>query len=105
MAIKTSSFKNKTELQSLFNKTFKFADDFLPDGIVRGTRKNITPLVLYEAIAVGIADAISSKAKIDAKKLIPLLDDAELNRLTTGATNSRTKLMQRINYVKERLTS
>ncbi|WP_045690120.1 DUF262 domain-containing protein [Hymenobacter sp. AT01-02] len=105
MSFKTSSFKNKNELKTLFNKTFKFANDSLPNGIVRGTRKNITPLVLYEAIVVGIADAINSKQKIDASKLIPLLDDEELNRLTTGATNSRSKLTQRINYVKEKLIS
>jgi len=76
----------------------------LPDGIVRGVRKNSTPLVLFEAISIGVADALLEGAEINSNRLLELLDDGELKRLTTGATNSRSKLLQRINYVKEALT-
>ena len=77
----------------------------MPNGIVRGNRKNITPLVLFEAISIGAADLISSDEKylLVSDKLQELLDDPELKRLTTGATNSNKKLLQRINYVKEYL--
>jgi uncharacterized protein with ParB-like and HNH nuclease domain len=103
MAEKTTAFKNRTEFKKLFDKTFRTLNQLLPEGIVRGNRKNITPLVLYEAIAIGVADALDEGIQIKARKLQDLLDDDELNKLTTGATNSRGKLNQRINYVKEKL--
>lgn len=103
MAYKTANFRNKNQLEVLFDQTFEKLNNFLPDGIVRGHRKNITPLVLYEAIAVGVADLISSSQNISQASLENLLNDPELNRLTTGATNSRTKLSQRIEYVKMKL--
>jgi uncharacterized protein with ParB-like and HNH nuclease domain len=105
MAEKTIAFKNKLEFKKLFEKTFRTLNQLLPQGIVRGNRKNITPLVLYEAIAIGVADALNEGTQIKAKKLQELLDNEELNKLTTGATNSRGKLNQRIDYVKEKLKS
>jgi hypothetical protein len=104
MAFKTSGFKNKTQLETIFNQTFETLNNLLPDGIVRGNRKNITPLVLYEAIAVGVADLISNNKNIPQEALVNLLNDNELTKLTTGATNSRNKLYQRIEYVKEQLS-
>ncbi|QKG54624.1 DUF262 domain-containing protein [Hymenobacter sp. BRD67] len=104
MSKKTKSFKNEKELRKIFEKTFANLNKALPKGVVRGTRTNVTPLVLYEAIAVGAADAINSGKSLNSSKLIKLLDDINLNKLTTGATNSKTKLAQRINYVSERAT-
>ena len=107
MANKTKEFKEKDSYENLFEKTFSTLDSLLPDGIVRGNRKNSTPLILFEAIAIGVADVISKNPihAFDAQKLQELLDDEELKKLTTGATNSRLKLTQRIDYVKEYLIS
>ncbi|MCK6609291.1 MAG: DUF262 domain-containing protein [Flavobacterium sp.] len=104
MEFKTSNFKNREQLSSLFLETFESLNNLLPDGIVRGNRKNITPIVLYEAIAVGVADLLSQNKNIPKVKLQKLLNDTELNKLTTGATNSRSKLYQRIDYVKNKLS-
>jgi uncharacterized protein with ParB-like and HNH nuclease domain len=104
MASKTKHFKNKRDLTDLFNETFSILDSNLPQGIVRGNRVNITPLVLYEAISVGLADAIQTGKKVHAKRLPSLLQNQELTSLTTGATNSRTKLAQRIQLVSQELT-
>lgn len=101
MEAKTKVFKNEVELQGLFTKTFRYLNENLPDGIVRGNRKNITPLVLYEAIAVGVAVNIFNGRNMSAAKLQNLLNDAQLTNLTTGATNSKAKLIQRINYVSQ----
>lgn len=100
MEAKTKSFKNKAELSRIFKETFSLLNKKLPHGIVRGNRINITPLVLYEAISVGTADVIVAKQKVNDKKLGIILNDEELKSLTTGATNSRNKLMQRIDFVK-----
>jgi hypothetical protein len=77
----------------------------LPDGIVRSNRPNSTPLVLFEAVTVGVADIITNGKAIDAKKLRKLLDDEGLKALTTGATNSLNKLSGRINYIAERASA
>ena len=103
MKKKSKSFKDEKELREVFDNTFNFLKENLPEGIVRGARKNSTPLVLFEAISVGVADALLEKKQIDAEKLINLLNDENLTKLTTGATNSKKKLIQRINYVKEHI--
>jgi len=46
MEKKTKSFKDKSHFKKLFSDTFKFLNENLSDGIVRGTRKNRTPAVL-----------------------------------------------------------
>jgi len=105
MAKKTESFKDKEskELKNIFQKTFKILRDNLPDGIVRGARKNITPIVLYEAISVGCAKAIGSGEDYDPEKLEVLLNDPEIKKCTTGATNSKKMVFKRINIVKDTL--
>lgn len=106
MAKKTKSFPEISEFRELFNATFSTLKAMLPEGIVRGNRKNITPLILFEAISIGVADIIheGNKSDIDAQKLVALLDNSDLNRLTTGATNSRNKLLERIEFVKANLS-
>lgn len=102
MEKKTKRFDNRTELKNLFNESFRIINESLPNGIVRGNRVNITPLVLYEAISIGVADLVYSKenSKINSDNLGILLNDEELKKLTTGATNSRIKLNGRIDFVK-----
>ena len=102
MKKKTKSFNNKSALREIFTRTFEIIHNKLPNGIVRGNRTNITPLILFEAISIGIADIIIENKEhlITVEKLDALLNDDELKKLTTGATNSRTKLNDRINFVK-----
>lgn len=103
MEKKTKSFKNKASLKKTFTETFAFLHKSLPDGIVRGVRKNITPVVLYEAISVGAAVAISKGKKVKTAPALRLLNDKELKTLTTGATNAKKMVLDRIEYVSSRL--
>lgn len=82
----------------LFKKTFHFLRKELPSGIVRGNRK-VTPINLYEAISVGVA--LSIKAGKTPKKAAKLLNDTQLRKLTTGATNSKKMVAGRIEYVRD----
>lgn len=102
MKKKTKNFNNKSDLSEIFIQTFGIVHNLLPNGIVRGNRTNITPLILFEAISIGIADIIAENNLhlITAEKLDALLNNDDLKRLTTGATNSRTKLNDRIKFVK-----
>lgn len=101
MEEKSKKFTNKKKLKNIFDATFACLEEALPQGIVRSTRANTTPLVLYEAISVGVAKAIDDGHKVDAGLLSALLDDPALKRLTTGATNSRKMLSSRIAFVRD----
>ncbi len=105
MEKKTKSFKNKDHFKKIFSETFKCLNKNLPNGIVRDTRKNRTPAVLYEAISVGTAMAIESGVQIKRGVLVALLNDKELKKYTTGATNSKKMLFERINMVRDRLSN
>jgi uncharacterized protein with ParB-like and HNH nuclease domain len=105
MESKTLSFDNREHLKELFMATFKYLRDHLPDGIVRGKRKNLTPIVLYEAISVGAAQALVDEDvhELRGETLNLLLNDEHLKRATTGATNSKRMLNTRLSIVKEAL--
>lgn len=99
---KTKQFDDERNLRSIFESTFKLLVELLPQGIVRGQRMNVTPLVLYEAVSVGVADLIAEGVRPDAEKLREILNDKELTRLTTGATNTKKRLIDRISFVQSR---
>lgn len=85
----------------IFEKTFSALKAELPGGIKRGSRKT-TPFNLYEAITIGAADVISEGLDITNKDTIHWIEDNELTKLTSGATNSKPKLYARINYCSDR---
>lgn len=90
-----------SEAVALFDATFKFLADELPKGIVRGS--SITPVNLYEAIAVGTALAFRKTSKPKKGVVRKLLASSELKKLTTGGTNSKTMVVGRIEFVRDRL--
>ena len=102
MEAKTKKFNNQEALKTLFQSTFDIINECLADGIVRGNRKQ-TPQVLFEAVTIGVADCVTNNIEVDCSKLQNLLNDQELKKLTTGATNSRKRLNARIDYVKKYL--
>lgn len=75
-----------------------------PHGITRG-QASTTSAVLYEALAVGTAEAIKAGVSVKKSKLTQLVADPKLRRLTTGATNSRKMLSDRISYVTSHLST
>jgi hypothetical protein len=91
------------EAQQRFKETFEFIGKQLPHGIVRGNRTSVTPVNLFEAIAVGTALIFRAKKQPKSGVLKRLLNDAEMRKLTTGGTNSRKMVVGRIEYVRDRL--
>lgn len=75
-------------LQTVFSKTFALLSTVLETGVVRGNR-GVTPVNLYEGIAVGAALAILSGKQVHRRRLTALLDDEKLRVFTTGATNTK----------------
>ena len=89
-------------LLTVFSQTFKFLAKELPHGIVRGS--NITPVNLYEAIAVGTALVFHKGNKPTSGLLSTLLKDIKLKELTTGGTNTRRMVVGRIELVRDQLS-
>ncbi len=97
-ATKSRSYKQYIKL---FEDTFKRLHNELPQGIIRGNRKT-TPIILYEAVAVGAALAIMEGAEIRNTDVAVWMNNKELKILTTGATNSSEKVKARIEYCKNK---
>ncbi|ACB35219.1 protein of unknown function DUF262 [Leptothrix cholodnii SP-6] len=88
----------KHQSVTLFNQTFDLIGAALPDGIVRGNRA-VTPINLFEAVAVGCALALKAGKTPDSQKLKGVVNSAGLKKLTTGATNNRNMVSGRIEFV------
>ncbi len=101
MEKKTKKFTNEAELRDLFNRTLEIVRRELPNGVVRQDRPNTTPLALFECVLVAIADHVAAGREVNGPALRNVLDNGELKHLMTGATNSRPRLLARINFVKE----
>lgn len=101
--MKASSAKSLTKAQeAIFHKTFSTLKSALPTGILRGNR-GVTPVNLYEGVAVGSALAIRTGKSVHKRRLPGLLDDAKLRAFTTGATNTKKAVSGRIEYVRDAL--
>jgi uncharacterized protein with ParB-like and HNH nuclease domain len=87
--------------KTIFENTFEFIAAELPNGITRG--RNITPINLYEAIAVGVGLCFKNGNTPQPNRLDHELVSDELRKLTTGATNSRRRVSGRIEHVLEAL--
>jgi uncharacterized protein with ParB-like and HNH nuclease domain len=96
---KTKKFNNENELEKIYVQVLENLVKIFPAGVVRRGRPNTTPLVLFEAVTVGVADAIKESKKINLKNLTKIIDSEELKKSTTGATNSNVKLINRISIV------
>jgi len=88
--------------ERVFTNTFLQLATIIPDGIVRPTRRGITPLNLFEAVAVGAALAIQKKGRLVSRRTKDWLGSEELRELTTGATNSAPMVAGRIEFCRDR---
>lgn len=82
--------------EKIFRTVFKELAVALPDGITKG--RKVTPINLYEGVAVGAAVAWMKKKKIDTTGIKDWIQCDELKKYTTGATNSRNAVIGRIEF-------
>jgi hypothetical protein len=99
-----ASKKIATRSLNLFNSTMSALAGAFPQGVTRG-QSTTTSAILYEALAIGVADALAEGISVKKQDLVALVSDGKLRRLTTGATNSRSMLLNRIAYVKNHLSA
>ena len=88
--------------EKIFLDTFKHLNKVVPSGIIRSPTRRLTPLNLFEAVAVGAALALGQRGRIKATGVSHWLQSAELRRLTTGATNNRAMVVGRIEFCRDR---
>jgi hypothetical protein len=101
--IESSNRKLPTKrVLSIFDQTFAFLASELPNGIVR-SRRNITPVNLFEAIAVGAGLVFAARKEPRRGVVSRLLIDDDLRRMTTAGTNTPRMVTGRIEFVRDRL--
>ena len=93
---------NLDEMEDIFKKVFTQLRR-LEYGIVKNVNGNNTSTILWEAVTVGAAEAIrSGKEEINLNDFYEWVRMPEFNKLVTGATNSKPKVEQRIEYAKQK---
>jgi hypothetical protein len=82
-----------------FTATFKFLTACFPSGVK--TRKGATPVNLFEALAVGASLALDEVPDLSLPADLSWVTSDHLRKLTTGATNSRSRVTGRIEFCRE----
>jgi hypothetical protein len=94
----------KQRMKSEFEMMLKFVDKHFPDGFAKSPTSKITPRVRFEAISIGVNLALRKQADLVPSKVQTWLDSDEFKVHTTShATNSRTKLKGRVEFVRDQL--
>jgi hypothetical protein len=88
--------------EQLFAVTFAALCQIFPNGIVRGDGRTLTPINLFEGVAVGAALALDSKPKLVGKGASTWVRSAELRKHTTAASNNRAAVTARIEFCRDR---
>lgn len=92
------------EMVGLFKKTMIFAKDNFPFGFRKSKGAKTTPRVRFEALAVGIALALREKPNLQPEDISEWLFSEDFKTLTTGdASNSKPRVVSRIEYVRDKL--
>lgn len=94
---------DKEKMKNEFYKMLDFVDKYIPNGFSKGTGYVRTPRIRFEAISVGVALALRKKSDLVPKPM-EWLDSEEFKKYTTSdASNSKPKVIARIEYVRDQL--
>lgn len=94
---------DKDALKTKFEKMLNFVDANFDNGF-RKPNHNTTPRIRYEAISVGVSLALDKNPNLTPKSTNEWIHSDEFLELTTSdASNSRPKVISRIEYVRDKL--
>ena len=89
--------------RSRFYAMLDFVDKFFPNGFSKKKGHARTPRIRFEAISVGVALALEQNSNL-VPKTLNWLESPEFKEYTTSdASNSKPKVIQRIEYVRDQL--
>jgi len=87
-----------------FERMLNFVEQHFPNGFKKSATNNRTPRIRFEAIAVGTALALQKKSDLEPSDIGEWLYSGEFKKLTTSdASNSRPKVIKRIEFVRDKL--
>ncbi|MBT2784791.1 MULTISPECIES: DUF262 domain-containing protein [unclassified Halomonas] len=100
-----SSEFNYAEYEEQFMKVMRFVDENFDHGFRKNERNTSVPRIRFEALAVGVLDALNEKPdlKLSSAEWVYDSKDHFVELTTSDASNSRPKLYARIEYVKNNL--
>ncbi len=94
---------NFDKMRSEFERMLDFVEKHFPNGFAKAKGHVRTPRIRFEAISVGVALALREKNNLEPGS-IDWLDSKEFKEYTTSdASNSRPKVIRRIEYVRDQL--
>lgn len=94
---------NQDDMRNEFYAMLDFVEKYIPNGFTKGTGHVRTPRIRFEAISVGVALALREKNDL-APNSIKWLDSQEFKTHTTSdSSNSKPKVIARIQYVRDQL--
>ncbi len=94
---------NLDAMRNEFHGMLDFVAKYFPNGFSKAKGHVKTPRIRFEAISVGVALALREKSNLEPKS-IKWLDSPEFKEYTTSdASNSRPKVIKRIEYVRDQL--
>ncbi len=90
-------------MKSEFDRTLQFVKRFFPVGFKKASTHARTSRIRFEALSVGTALALRGRPNLTPTSL-SFLESSELKQFTTSdASNSRVKVVRRIEYVRDQL--
>lgn len=102
--------KNKLEVSQLeplaveFRQMLEFVRDTFPLGFAKTKGARTTPRIRFEALAVGTALALRTNPNLPRSQAVPWLESEKFKEFTTSdSSNSRPKVVKRIEYVRDQL--
>ena len=101
----TFSTEEKTEKANIFKNTLQFIAQYFPNGFRRTATSKSIPKVRFESIAVGTSLALTENPDLANPDLRWLESSEYLDWVTSGSSNNRSKLVGRIEFVRDCLLS
>ncbi len=99
---KSTTTQKLKSLKSVFERMLTFASNHFPNGFSKPNWKK-TPRIRFEAISVGIALALDKNEKIKPRNTDWTEGEQFLELTTSDSSNSRPKVINRIEYVRDTL--
>ena len=94
---------DQDSMSSEFHKMLDFVDKYFPHGFSKSKGHVRIPRIRFEAISVGVALALRKKSDLEPKSMAWLDSPAFKEYTTSDSSNSRPKVIRRIEYVRDRL--
>lgn len=93
----------KIEMKNKFEAMMNFIDNNFPYGFRKFKKAKSTPRVRFEAISIGVSNALKTNPKLTVDNVEWIDSDDFHTETRSDAANNKRKLFGRINYVKDQL--